>query len=132
MNTIKKTTQKVDSIKFTYEIILCKGKGKLSNKANTMIEDLVTNAINKKIYKDPLNKQDSIQTSYLNILLNQTSFNPDKTDNAFAYFTEIHKRSTAEFINFQNNKKGYKKNESKFIKTFSINSANNGDGMYNV
>lgn len=115
----------------TYETILSKGLGKLTRKASNMLVILVENAINKKEY-DYDDKHDCMQTSYFNILSNWQKFNPDKTNNAFAYFTEIHKRATTEYINFFYMKKGLKKEEQNSIRTISINSTNNGQGLYNI
>lgn len=124
----------INDVDFTYQIILSKGLGKLTRKAERDIILLVKGAINKKqgsfFYEE--DKKDSIQTSYLNLLLNWQSFNPDKTNSAFAYLTEIHKRSTTEFINFWYNKKGVKKEDQEYYKLISINSSNNGQGLYNV
>ena len=122
----------VNAKKFTYQILLSKGKGKLTKPAEKMIVDLAYNAIRKKTYYLQEDKEDALQTSLFNMLNNWLSFNPEKTENAFAYFTEIHKRSTTESINGFYMKKGLKKEEQKYIKCISINSVNNGQGMYNV
>lgn len=124
----------VNDVEFTYQIILSKGLGELTRKAERDIILLVKGAINKKngSYYDEEDKKDSIQTSYLNLLLNWQSFNPEKTNSAFAYLTEIHKRSTTEFINFWYNKKGVKKEDQEYIQTISLNSSNKGQGLYNV
>lgn len=127
-----KQKNKVDAKQLTYEIIISKGLGKLTRKAENIIIELGANAIRKKTYFDEKDKEDSLQTAYLNMLTNWQSFNPDKTNNAFAYLTEIHKRSTTEFINAWYNKKGLKKEEQSYIKSISINSANNGQGMHNM
>lgn|SRR6185369_16559780 len=122
----------VNAKKFTYQILISKGKGKLTRMAEKMLIDLAYNAIRKKNYYIEDDKKDCLQTSIFNMLNNWHNFNPDKTDNAFAYFTEIHKRSTTEMINTLYMKKGLKKDEQKYIKLISINSANNGQGMHNV
>lgn len=122
----------VNAKKFTYQILISKGKGKLTKEAETMLIDLAYNAIRKKTYYCSEDKDDCVQLSLYNMLNNWQSFNPDKTDNAFAYFTEIHKRSTAEMLNTLYLKKGLNKEDQKYIKTISINSINNGQGMYNL
>jgi len=124
--------EKVNAKKLTYEIILSKGYGSLTRKAQNMIILLANNAIRKLSYKDEDDKMDCLQTSMLNMMTKWTHFNPDKTNNAFAYFTEIHKRSIAEFMNYWYNKKGLKKEEQSYITNISINSANNGQGMHNM
>ena len=99
----------VNAKKFTYQILISKGKGKLTRLAEKMIVDLATNAIKKKIYYLQEDKEDALQSSLYTMLTNYLSFNPDKTENAFAYFTEIHKRAIAESINIFYMKKGLKK-----------------------
>jgi hypothetical protein len=122
----------INAIKFTYEIIISKGLGKLTRKSENMLIMLAERAIRKKTYFYEEDRKDCLQTSYLNLFTNWQSFNPDKTTNAFAYFTEIHKRSTTEEINRLYMKKGLKKEEQKYVKTVSINSSNSGQGLYNV
>lgn len=122
----------VNAKKFTYQILISKGKGKLTRLAEQMIIDLASNAMRKKIYYYQEDKEDALQSSIFTILNNWLSFNPDKTENAFAYFTEIHKRAIAESINNFYIKKGLKKEEQKYIKCISINGSNNGQGMYNM
>jgi len=132
MTKQKLKVDKVNGRKFTYEIILSKGIGRLTKKSESMIIELVTNAIKKSSYTDPEDELDAIQTSYLNILTNWQNFNPDKTNNAFAYFTEIHKRSIAESLNIWYVKKGFSKDENKYIKHLSIDTSNDGNAMHNI
>lgn len=124
----------INDIELTYEIILSKGLGKLTRKAEKMIVILVERAIRKRQERffNEDDKLDGIQTSYLNLLQNWHSFNPDKASSAFTYLTEIHKRSITEFINLWYNKKYTKNGENEYIKTISINSSNNGQGLYHV
>ncbi len=129
---MKEKPLKVNAKHLTYQIILSKGLGKLTRYSEKMIIDLAAGAITKKTYTNELDKQDALQTAYVNILTNWQSFNPDKTINAFAYLTEIHKRATTESLNYWYNKKGLKKEEQSYVKDISINSANNGQGMHNM
>lgn len=125
---------KVHPIQFTYEIILSKGIGKLTRKSEKMMIDLAYNAINKDIYHNypEDDKMDMLQTGIFNILNNFQNFNPDKTNNSFAYFTEIFKRGTNEAYNQLYNKKGLKRQESDGLKFFSLDRMNQGDGMFNM
>jgi hypothetical protein len=125
---------KVNPIQFTYEIIISKGKGQLTRKAETMIIDLGNNAMNKSIYHgyDQDDRMDMLQTGLYNMLNNFHNFNPDKTTNAFSYFTEIMKRGTNEAYNLIYSKKGLKKEEAENLRFFSINRINSGDGMFNM
>lgn len=128
----RKTSNPINAKEFTYEILLSKGYGKLTRKAEKIFVILAENAIRKKPYYNDDDRKDCLQTSYLNLFTNWKSFNPDKTTNAFAYFTEIHKRSSTEMLNELYFKKGLKKEDQKYVKTISINSTNNGNGLYNI
>jgi len=97
-----------------------------------MLEILGQHAIRKNNYTLQEDKEDCLQLSYLTIFTKWTSFNPDKTINAFAYFSEVHKRATAEMLNKIYFKKGISEKQQKYVKTLSINSTNNGNGLYNI
>lgn len=125
----------IDKREFTYEILLSKGLGKLTRKAEKLLILLADNAINKSRHRitneDDLH--DCLQTSKLNIFKNWYKFNPDVTNNAFAYYTELHKRSIPEFINELYSLRGIKtKEEQKSMQMISINNTNNGQGLYNI
>lgn len=125
---------KVNPVQFTYEIILSKGKGKLTKKAEIMMVNLATNAITKPVYHNypEDDKNDMIQTGIFNMLNNFQNFNPDKTNSAFNYFTEVFKRGTNEAYKILYNKKGLKKGESDTYRFYSIDRLNNGEGMFNI
>ena len=78
------------------ELIVSKAKGKLTRPAETMLILLAKNVIKKMYYKDSDDKLDCLQTAYLNVFQNWYSFDENKGDNAFAYFTEIIKRGLAQ------------------------------------
>lgn len=122
----------INSKELTYEIIISKGLGKLTKRAETLLLLLVEHVIRRQDYYNNDDKFDCLQTSYYNIFTKWKSFNPDKTINAFAYYTEVHKRSTVEMLNTLYNKKGLSDSEQHSIKTISINTSNNGGGLYNI
>lgn len=130
----KRKKNPVDDTEFTHEILLSKGLGTLTRKSEKIIIILVENAIKKTYYKfdnqDDIN--DSIQTSYYNFLKKWQGFNPEIASSAFTYFTEIHKRSGAEFMNMWKKLRGIKKEDLTNIKRISINSSNNGKGIFNI
>lgn len=130
----KRKKNPVDDTEFTYEILLSKGIGKLTRKAEKNIVILVENAIKKTYYKfdNSDDIKDSIQTSYLNILKKWQGFNPLIATSAFTYFTEVHKRSGAEFMNEWKRLRGLKKDVATGVKRVSINSSNNGKGLFNI
>ena len=134
MREVTKRPQKVHPIKFTYEIILSKGLGYLTKKAETMMIDLANNAITKGVYKNYSadDKADMLQTGLFNMLNNFSNFNPDKSDLSFSYMTEIFKRGTDEAYNLFYNRKGLKKGEKEELRFFSMNRLNDGNGMFNM
>ena len=127
----KEELPKVPAVKFAYEIILSKGIGTLTKKAETMIYNLGNNAIRKKIYVDENMRLDCLQTGFLNMYKKWQNFNPDKTINAFAFFTEIFKRSTTEGKQYIEGHKTSKKGSTP-ITFISLDSINDGNGMYNI
>jgi len=88
------------------ELIVSKAKGKLTREAEKMLILLTKNVIKKMYYNDPDDKLDCLQTAYLDVFQNWYSFDENKGDNAFAYFTEIIKRALAKGWNQQKRKKG--------------------------
>lgn len=125
---------KVNPTEFTYELILSKGKGKLTRKAEKMIVDLAYHAMTKPIYHgyNEDDRHDMLQTGLFNMFNNFHNFNPDKSSNTFAYMTEIFKRGTNEAYNILYGKKGISKSESDSLRFFSMNRINSGDGMFNM
>lgn len=124
----------VDDNEFTYNIILSKGTGKLTRKAEKYIYILVQEAIKKILYKFIYQEdvEDAIQTGYYQILTGWQKFNPDKAPSAFVYFTEIQKRAAAQFINKWIKMKGINKKDYSKFQRISINNANNGEGLFNI
>jgi hypothetical protein len=112
------------------QIIESKGKGALTHKAQKMLYTLGNNVIKKKrYYYNPDDRKDCLQTGLLDMYSNWKNFDPAKSTNAFAYFTEVFKRGMARGFNQLNKKKGDPNNESR---TISINSSNDGEGIFNL
>lgn len=133
MSKLKKEKElPINKRDFTYEILLSKGLGKLTPYAKQMLYDLGTNAINstRTKYKSQDDMYDCLQTGLMKLYEKWTSFNPSVTINTFAYFTEIYKRGVMEGYNELFARKGLDKND-KYINHISINSTNNGQGLYN-
>lgn len=130
----KRRKNPVDDTEFTFHILLSKGLGKLTRIAEKNIIILVEEAVKKTYYKFENSEdiKDSIQTAYINILTKWQGFNPEVASSAFTYFTEIQKRSGAEFINEWKRIRGIKKEHSSSIRRVSINSSNNGKGLFNI
>jgi len=125
--------KKIDKKELLYEILISKGKGKLTKRAENLIILLSEKAMKKTSNKDyDINYYDYLQSAYLVIFNNWWKFNPSVTNNAFAYYTEMHKRAILEEKNNIYNLKGLSKEEKKNVKSISLNSSNNGQGLFNL
>jgi len=114
-----------------YEIVLSKGKGGLTKKAEHYLQLIANNTIRKKLrdYRDEDEMKDCLQTGLLILFENWKSFNEKKFKTAMPYMTEIFKRALAFGYNELHNKKNYHKNKVIMI---SLNNCNDGNGMYNA
>lgn len=88
------------------ELIVSKAKGKLTRSAEKMLILLAKNVIRKMYYADNDDRLDCLQSAYLDVFANWYNFDENKSDNSFAYFTEIIKRGLAKGWNQQKRKKG--------------------------
>lgn len=97
----------INNREFTNEIIRCKHgllnedtgyqhkAGELSPKAINYFILLANRAIQKLTFTNPLDKEDCIQSALLDLLRYWRNFNEEKSNNAFAYFTQIVKNGYA-------------------------------------
>ena len=111
------------------EIIISKEQDYLTKKAEQMFILLGNRTIKKMKYADPCDRDDCLQTGLMSLFANWRNFDPLKSTNSFAYFTEIFKRGMAQGWNSLKKKKGDPNNE---IMCVSIQSSNEGDGIYNL
>jgi hypothetical protein len=121
----------LDDRELYYEMVISKGKGKLTSRSQELLILIAQNTIRKKErnYRTSDDRNDCIQQGLLHLFQNWKNFNPQKFDSAFPYFTEIFKRGLADGMNVINNKKSY--NEDK-IRMISIDRANEGKGLHNI
>ncbi|MCK9445833.1 hypothetical protein M0Q50_02955 [bacterium] len=114
-----------------YEIILSKGKGYLTRKAEHYFQLIATNTIRRKAkdYKDEDEMRDCLQNGLLIMLENWKNFNEKKFKFALPYFTEVFKRGIAAGYNEIYNKKSYQKEKVYMI---SMDSCNDGKGLHNM
>lgn len=114
---------------FYYEMIISKGKGKLTKNAENMMILIAENTIKKKEknYNSSDDKNDCFQQGLLHMFLNWKSFNHERYNGAFSYFTEIFKRGTADMTNTIMCKRSYNDDIVKFI---SIDRSNDGKGLH--
>jgi len=120
----------LDKTDFYYEMVLSKGKGLLTKKAEKILKLLGDNTIVKLKYRyrntDDMN--DCLQSGLLFMFLNWNSFNEKKFKDAMPYFTEIFKRGATDGYNKLLNKKSNQEG----IPTVSLDSCNDGDGFFNI
>jgi hypothetical protein len=114
---------------FCNEIIKSKEKNELTQQAQMMMILLANKTIKKMRYYNPIDREDCLQTGLMIMFSNWRNFDETKSVNAFAYFTEIFKRGIAKGFNELYKLKG---DPERKIKTVSINSSNDGDGIYNL
>lgn len=123
-------SQPIDPRDFYIEMIVSKGMGRLTKKGENMLILLANNAIKKRQFPSIDDRNDCLQTGLLNLFKNWYKFNPEKSNNAFAYYTEIFKRGTAEGINELQRRKG--EDENNPVRLIYIHSMNDGEGMFNI
>lgn len=111
------------------EIIVSKAQGKLTRKAEKMLEILGKEIIKKMRYWNADDKLDCFQTGLLDMYSNWYNFNEEKSTNAFAYFTEVCKRGLAKGFNEIYKKKGDPLNG---IKLISLEGSNDGQGLHSL
>ena len=107
MSKAKNNKYYINNRDFTNEIIRCKygmlneetgyqhRVGELSPRAIEYFMLLANRAILKLTFSNPLDKEDCIQSALLDLLRYWRNFNEEKSNNAFAYFTQIAKNGYA-------------------------------------
>jgi hypothetical protein len=111
------------------EIIISKAQGKLTRNSKLMLETLAKRTIKKMRYYNNDDKMDCYQSGLLDMFSNWYNFNEEKSDNPFAYFTEIFKRGLAKGFNELYKKKGDNDHQ---IRLISIESSNDGMGLHSI
>lgn len=114
---------------FFAEIVESKEQGELTDTAQQMMILLGNRTIKKMKYYNPSDREDCLQTGLMVMFQNWHNFDPEKSTNAFAYFTEIFKRGIARGYNELYKKKGDPDGD---IRQVSIQSSNDGEGIYNI
>ncbi len=114
---------------FYNEIIKSKELDELTPQAQQMMILLANKTIKKMRYYNPIDKEDCLQTGLMIMFSNWRNFDETKSTNAFAYFTEVFKRGIAKGFNEIYKLKG---DPDRKIKTVSIQSSNDGEGIYNL
>lgn len=112
-----------------YEIIVSKAQGKLTRKAERMLEILGKETIKKMRYWSNDDRNDCLQGGLLDMYANWYNFNEEKSVNPFAYFTEIFKRGIAKAFNEIYKKKG---DPESSIRLVSLEGSNGGMGLHSL
>lgn len=105
-------------------IIESKKQGELTEEAQEMLILLAKRASTKMRYSNPEDRKDCISSAYLDLLRYWKNFDPEKSTNAFAYYTEIAKRGFAKGWNSLHPKK--------YSGTISIDGGMGSDGIYTI
>ena len=98
------------------EIIKCKENDELSKEALNMFILMANKFSNKLFYIYPEDKEDCIAYAIMDCYLYWKSYNPEKSQNAFAYFTQVIKHGFA---------KGWRKLYGRFPKSKKISISSN-------
>jgi hypothetical protein len=115
-----------------YEIVLSKGKGYLTKKAEKMLI-LIAQKVMKKLerrYNSEDDKLDCLQQGILHLLSKWNGFDERKFPKALPYFSEIAKRGMADGLGLIHNKKFHK--NDKDSKIISLDSSNDGKGLHSI
>jgi hypothetical protein len=114
-----------------YEIILSKGKGTLTKKAEKYFILIAEKTLLKfhNRYKNQDEELECLQQGLLQMFSNWSLFNEKKYTSALPYLTEIFKRGAADAYNMVRRKKSYHDSAPKMI---SIDSSNDGKGLHNI
>lgn len=106
------------------EIKKSKVQDELTPKALEFLMLLADKCSRKLAYRDPKDREDCIAFAYMDLYRYWRNFNPAKSTNAFAYFTEIAKRGFA---------KGWNKlHPKKYTGTMSIDGSRDSEGIYTI
>ena len=111
------------------EIIISQARGNLSRRAKDMLILLGERTIEKFTYFNPDDKFDCFQQGLYDLFKNWHLFNSQKSENTFAYLTEVFKRGATQGLNMLHKRKGV---EGYDLKVYSIDGINDGEGMHNI
>jgi len=106
------------------EIIKSKEAGELTPLALKYLMLLADKCSLKLSYKNPDDRADCIAFAYMDLYRYWKNYDPNKSENAFAYFTEVAKRGFA---------KGWNKlHPKKYQGTVSLNGGADSEGIYTI
>jgi uncharacterized protein (DUF2141 family) len=108
------------------EICISLKQEKLTPKAQGMLILIAEKANQKLKYTDPKDREDCIGFAILDLLKYWNRFNPEKTTNAFAFFTQVAKNGYA--------KGWHKLHPGKYKGTVSLDrkTSSDSEGIYSI
>ena len=105
-------------------ILSSKEKGQLTPETIKMFTLMIQGISKKMAYKDPEDKEDCMAFAMEDLVKYWNRFDPAKSNNPFAYYTQIAKNGFA---------KGWKKmHPPKALKTIPFSYITGGDNSYNI
>ncbi len=112
-----------------YQIVLSKGKGRLTKRAEELLVLIGKNLIRRKekYYRSIDDRNDCLHQGYLMLFQNWQNFNEKRYKNALPYFSEIFKRAMAGGL-----KEIYNIKSKDKITMISIDHSNEGHGLHNI
>lgn len=110
---------KVNNKELRNEILKSKEQGELTNRAIEILQHLVEGAINKMNYDDPRDEADCLQSGLIDVMVKWYKYEPEVSDNAFAFFTQIAKNGFNKQFNEIRKRKGLKKGQ--YYQEISLN-----------
>ena len=114
-----------------YEIVLSKGLGKLTRKAQNYFMLIANNTIRKNLKKFKFGeREDCLQNGLLILFKKWYSFDEKRFKQALPYYTEVFKRGMTAGFNEYHNRKPHQKDD--YIRYISMDSINDGKGMHNI
>lgn len=99
---------------------------KLTRKCELIFLLLAERTIEKLRYYNPFDRENYLQTVLLQLFANWRGFDETKSNNSFAYFTEIFKRGMA----LGCNQLRTVRDDSNSVKFVSLDTGNDGEQMY--
>ncbi len=94
-----KPTEYVNNKALLAEVIISKQNGKMSNQLAQMIMLLAQRISRKSKYARYTYREDMIAFATLNLVKSWNSFNPEKSDSPFSYYTSCVENSFLQFLN---------------------------------
>ncbi len=119
----KKKEFYVNNKELLCEILKSKEVGTLTKEAVTMFSKMTNEIVNTQFsFKYPEEKEDISQSAMMDCIAYWKGFNPEKSTNAFSYFTQIIKNGCA---------KGFNKLHPPHYKDSKMISISRDQGLYN-